>query len=75
MEHYYTLENCPENVLEISRNNIKILFFYLYCFFIFNSLLCFLTIYHAKNNINNINKTIELKKNEKKKWFIDYSLE
>ena len=79
---YYDQEYCmdTEYVLQTYRNNIKVVFLYLYCFFVFNCLMCFITLYTTSNTRIEIDKNIyiseelENKKN-KKSWFIDYSVE
>ena len=79
---YYDQEYCMdiENVLQTYRNNIKVIFLYLYCFFVFNCFLNLFTLYTIRNDRIASEKQLLIKKEletnkNKKSWFIDYYVE
>ena len=76
---YYDQEYCMdiESVLQTYRNNIKVVFLYFYCFFVFNCFINLFTVYLIRKNTEehlNYKKEQIMNKN-KKSWFIDYSVE
>jgi len=82
---YYDQEYCmdTELVLQTYRNNIKVVFLYLYFYIIFICFINLFTLYTIKKSENEfikqlklIEKDYEFNKNKNKKsWFIDYSVE
>ena len=80
---YYDQEYCmdTEYVLQTYRNNIKVVFLYLYFYIIFICFINLFTLYTIKKSENEFKKHLKLIEKEyefnknKKSWFIDYSVE
>jgi len=78
---YYDQEYCmnTEYVLQTYRNNIKVVFLYLYFFFVFNCFINLFTLYLIRNDRIEEDKHLYKEESDsnknKKSWFIDYSVE